>query len=61
MTSLRGNSTARGVQNFTTGKGMTKSVADAAVTNKVSIDHHPHDRALLCCATYIVLLFSINV
>ena len=40
-----------------TRKGMTKSVADAAVTNEVSIGLHPHDCALLCCATYIVVLF----
>mgnify|MGYP005845158573 CR=1 FL=1 len=40
-----------------TRKGMTKSVADAAVRNKVSIGLHPHDCALLCCATYIVVLF----
>ena len=38
-------------------KGMTKSDADAAVTNEVSIGLHPHDCALLCCATYIVILF----
>ena len=36
---------------------MTKSVDDAAVTNEVSIGLHPHDCALLCCATYIVVLF----
>jgi len=40
-----------------TRKGMTKSVADAAVTNEVSVGLHPHDCALLCCATYIVVLF----
>ena len=40
-----------------TRKGMTKSVADASVTNEVSIGLHPHDCALLCCATYIVVLF----
>ena len=40
-----------------TRKGMTKSVADASVTNEVSIGLHPHDFALLCCATYIVVLF----
>ena len=38
-------------------KGMTKSVADAAVTNEVNIGLHPHDYALLCRATYIVVLF----
>ena len=40
-----------------TRKGMTKSVADVAVTNEVSIGLHPHDCALLCCATYIVVMF----
>ena len=40
-----------------TRKGMTKLVADASVTNEVSIGLHPHDCALLCCATYIVVLF----
>ena len=40
-----------------TRKGMTKSVTDAAITNEVSISLYPHDRALLCCATYIVVLF----
>ena len=40
-----------------TRKGMTKSVADASIRNKVSIGLHPHDCALLCCATYIVVLF----
>ena len=44
-----------------TRKGMTKSVADASVTNEVSIGLHPHDCALLGCATYIVVLFRINV
>ena len=40
-----------------TRKRMTKSVANAFVTNEVSIDLHPHDYAFLCCATYIVVLF----
>ena len=37
--------------------GMTKSVANAVVTNEVSIGLHPHDCVLLCCATHIVVLF----
>ena len=40
-----------------TRKCMTKSVADASVINEVSIGLHPHDCALLCYATYIVVLF----
>ena len=40
-----------------TRKGMTKLVADPAVTKEVNIILHPHDRALLCCANYIVVLF----
>ena len=52
-----GNSTACEVQDSTTRKGMTKLVMDAAVINEVSIGLHPHDRALLCCAIYIVVLF----
>jgi len=59
MTSLQsscGNSTTREVQDSTTRTGMTKLLTDAAVTNEVSIGLHPHDRALLCCATYIIVI-----
>ena len=58
MTSLQsscGNSTTCEVQDSTTRKGMTKSLVDVAVTNEISIGLHPHDHALLCCATYIVV------
>ena len=61
MTSLqtKGNSTQQHVECkiHSRRKGMTKSVADAAITNEVSIGLHPHDHALLCCANYIVVLF----
>ena len=64
MTSLqtKENSTQQHVQCkiHSTRKGMTKLVADAAVTNEVSIRLHPHDCALLCCDTYIFVLFCIN-
>ena len=46
-----------GCKIYSTRKGTTKSVAGATVTNEVSISLHPHDRALLCCAGYVVVLF----